>query len=560
MPENDSQDFFGNATLLFTPEAALDDPPVAKIFAAHPSETLRTLAAVGSVRHGQVDILEEDGFPFVRANASGAGASFAVPDQRFPRVGIVSLKYRSNGSCRLEVARALAERPLRTLLLPDTGGAWKQFDFVLPIAYHRSYMAIYSLQGEATQVDLATLDFAPAESALRVSSVESRPDIVRERDFNQVDRLYFHAGTEYRISFPTDKESTTFSYEGLPEGATAGKDGTIRWTPRKQAAENPRFVTVTAISDDRISKRQYAWHVFVDPGKFARRFANGYKRQVQYTPESLDAYQAAVKRMLAVLKQPKMTDDFAEAVEEVRGATKALSPIGIKNLKPIFEMKFDGNLQDEAGAVSEHDITLKTFEHHPASPDYADFIPGKVGRALQLKGDAYLDLGRSRKLQPRKMTFSCWVKAPENFYGPQVLFWARGFIGDNGWHLTTRDDTPLEFSVGAAVESNRPYELLVRGNRNEFFPTDRWVHVAVTFDPDKAESLLYIDGKNLAPRHVNGVKEKAMILETDAVKTIGLEGECYLTHASRFAYDEIRIYNGVATPEEISAIAKGEEP
>ncbi len=560
LPENDSQDFCGNATLLFTPEAALDDPPVAKIFPSHPSETVRTLAAIGSVRHDKVDILEEDGFPFVRTDPSGDGASFAVPQQRFPRTGIVSLKYRSNGTCRLEVARTLAQRPLRTLWLPDTGGVWKQFDFVLPTTYHRSNMAIYTLQGEATQVDLATLDFAPGEQALRIVSVETRPNTVQEHDFGQVDRYYFHAGTEYRIAFPTDKDGTVFSFEGLPETAKAANDGTIRWIPRKQNVDNPCIVTLTATSGDRIAKRQYEWHVFDDPGEFARRFANGYKKQARYTPDSLKVYQAAVKRMLAVLKRPKMTDDFADAVEEVRTAAKSLSPIGIKNLKPIFEMKFNGNLHDEAGTISDNEVTLKTFEHRLASPDYVEFIPGKVGQALQLKGDAYLDLGRSRKLQPRKMTFSCWLKAPEDLYGPQVIFWARGFVGDNGWHLSTRHDTPLEFCVGAAVESDRPYELLVSGNRNDFFPTDRWVHVAATFDPDKEEALLYIDGKRVQPRHVRGVKEKAMILESDAIKTIGFEGEAYLNGASRFAYDEMRLYNGAATPEEIEALAKGEEP
>ncbi|HBT78145.1 MAG TPA: hypothetical protein DEB39_14750 [Planctomycetaceae bacterium] len=560
LPENDSQDFFGNATLLFTPEAALDDPPVAKVFPSHPSETVRTLAAIGSVRHGKVAILEEDGFPFVRADATGDGASFAVPRQGFPRTGIVSLKYRSNGSCRLELARTLAQRPLRTLFLPDTGGDWKQFDFVLPTACHRSNTAIYTLQGGATQVDLGTLDFAPGEQALRILSVETHPKVVRERDFDQVDRHYFHTGTEYRIAFPADKDRAAFSFEGLPETATVGNDGTIRWTPQKRNVADPHIITLTATFGDRIVKRQYEWRMFDVPGEFARRFANDYKKQARYTPESLKAYQATVKRMLAVLKRPKMADDFADTVEEIRTATKSLSPICIKNLKPIFEMKFDGTLHEEAGAVLENEVTLKTFEYRPVSPDYAEFILGKTGQALQLKGDSYLELGRSRKLQPRKMTFSCWLKAPENFYGTQVIFWARGFVGDNGWHLLTRDDAPLEFSVGAAVESDRPYELTVRGNRNDFFPTDRWVHVAVTFDPDKEEALLYIDGKRLEPKHVRGVKEKAMILETDVTKTIGLEGESYLTGMSRFAYDEMRLYNGAATPEEIQALAKGEEP
>ena len=210
----------------------------------------------------------------------------------------------------------------------------------------------------------------------------------------------------------------------------------------------------------------------------------------------------------------------------------------------VLDMNFDDNdLTDTAGTV--------TAGAELGTPNYVEGHDGK-GKAIELNG-SILNLGTSDKLQPDDLTLSFWVKAPKGGYSGEVsYFWFKNesAYDSDGWYLTSSDDMALYFLAGTGCYAGGvKSETMSRG---DFFPEEEWVHVAVTYDGASHELNCYRNGEKIQTDMTFG--SPCDIVGTDCTKYIGRQGYAHANGLTG-ALDDIQIYKGVLTDEEIARLA-----
>lgn len=216
---------------------------------------------------------------------------------------------------------------------------------------------------------------------------------------------------------------------------------------------------------------------------------------------------------------------------------------------PVLTLEFENNLNDESGEGNTPQISGNQYEYVEGADS---------GKALSLKGNTYVNLGKNIHLQPENMTLSFWIKPNAVMTGEQLISWNKAEYYTDGWYLSSENDkVPLALSVGPAKENGQPYKVSVSGERKDFFPTGEWTHVAVTYNKETKEVAIYRNG---IPQEtiINypAAGESTGILGSDATmeKSIGYNGPVYRGSYLNAALDSYRLYNDTATAEEVMAL------
>jgi DUF1680 family protein len=174
----------------------------------------------------------------------------------------------------------------------------------------------------------------------------------------------------------------------------------------------------------------------------------------------------------------------------------------------------------------------------------ATYVPGQVGKALQLNGtNNYIDLGTSSLLQPENLTVSFWIKPDATLVGEQMIMWSKpdGAWSGEGWYLSAlRDDVPLKLSTGTAVQ-----EAYVSGNRSEFFPVGQWTHIAVTYDSATRNVAIYRNG--MAQQVLYSTQGGEIIGNDTDHKYLGFNSPIYNGGFAKLNVDEFKIYSATAS-------------
>lgn len=222
---------------------------------------------------------------------------------------------------------------------------------------------------------------------------------------------------------------------------------------------------------------------------------------------------------------------------------------GLEN--QVLDLKFEDNLTDSSTAA--HSVVMGK-----GTESYTDGVAG--GKALNLSGNSYVNLGKETDLQPQNLTLSFWLKPNAAMSGEQVISWNKNEWNTDGWYLTAENaNTPLALSVGPELTgSKQPYKVSVSGmTRAEFFPTGEWTHVVVTYDSETKEVCYYRNGVKCQSEikyEIAGDRTGVLGSDPEMEKSIGYNGPKYNGAYLNAALDEYQLYNDVATGEEVIAL------
>jgi hypothetical protein len=203
--------------------------------------------------------------------------------------------------------------------------------------------------------------------------------------------------------------------------------------------------------------------------------------------------------------------------------------------------QLDGTFNDSSGN-----------SRHGAASGGPTFVPGKTGQAVSLDGlDDYVEVSNLASLSfETDFTWSAWIKTSSDgtvlCLAPATGDWAQG-----GKSLFVRNGL-LTVDVGwvGALASTMTVN------------DDRWHHVAMTtrFETDGTNdtTTLYIDGQAVASRNNWNMNAHA---ETGLIVKIGFtNGNFPANPWFNGLIDEVRIYSGVLTSEELAWLAGRTQP
>jgi hypothetical protein len=163
------------------------------------------------------------------------------------------------------------------------------------------------------------------------------------------------------------------------------------------------------------------------------------------------------------------------------------------------------------------------------NPQWAE---GVNGGALQFDGSSCVDCGNTTKLETTgPLTVACWVN-------PAALGGDRGLAGRDGSYAMKASGTTLRFTTSGILDHT---------SVNSILKTGTWQHVAVTFNPGKANGLIF---------YINGVETDRMTASAIHVGTGPFRiGSNQWSETFTGLIDEVRVYNETLPAWEVKKLA-----
>ncbi len=160
---------------------------------------------------------------------------------------------------------------------------------------------------------------------------------------------------------------------------------------------------------------------------------------------------------------------------------------------------------------------------------------GQDGDALEFDGDDWVDCGSNSELDiTEAISIACWVN-------PAGLSGDNAFAGRNGAYAIKASSDHLRFTTPGVLDHDGFSTIL---------QTNTWQHVAVTFQPDQNNGLVF---------YLNGVETERM---TSSALNSGagpfLIGNNQWSQFYEGMIDDVRVYNKVLTAEEIQQAMRGD--
>ncbi len=209
---------------------------------------------------------------------------------------------------------------------------------------------------------------------------------------------------------------------------------------------------------------------------------------------------------------------------------------------------------------------------------------GNANKALHFTAGANVEIPYNTKLNPQQITISLWAKA-DTLPGDPGKYWANNYmISMNRWNTYKFQiqDTPRAFFTAHASGHNTPalgnssdttyYDRDM--NAGKISPLSKWHHYVVSFGG--GHEVFYVDGflvydwgssndavpgtiVSIAANPVNLVIGQD--LPTAKYSTVS-SSPYYVNYGAYFigALDEVRIYNTVLTPAQVTSIYTLEKP
>ncbi len=263
------------------------------------------------------------------------------------------------------------------------------------------------------------------------------------------------------------------------------------------------------------------------------------KVESEYTADSWSNLQAA----LSAAKRVEADGDAT--LEEVNAAKESLKEAIASLLEKalVLNLSFEDNLTDASA-----------YAFEVKGSKAVSYVDGVKGKAISLDGSTHLNLGKSGKLSPGKLSLSFWINPEQKMEGERAITWNKTQWYSDGWYLVSENDTtPLSLSVGPAASEKQPYMISVSGDRSKFFPAGEWTHILVTYDSDTKEAMIYRNG---IPQKTT-VKYPLSATSTGVIgpcenmeKSIGYNGPNYKASYLEASLDEYRLYDKVLNQEQ----------
>jgi hypothetical protein len=163
------------------------------------------------------------------------------------------------------------------------------------------------------------------------------------------------------------------------------------------------------------------------------------------------------------------------------------------------------------------------------------WVAGQDGDALEFDGDDWVDCGSTSELNiTGAISIACWVN-------PAGLSGDNAFAGRNGAYAIKSSSDHLRFTTPGILDHD---------GFNTILQIHIWQHVAVTFQPDQNNGLVF---------YLNGVETERM---TSSALNSGagpfLIGNNQWSQFYEGMIDDVRVYNKVLTADEIQQAMRGD--
>jgi hypothetical protein len=218
------------------------------------------------------------GYVSLQASTAGTKIAFLTGSTSKKTVG---LRIRTNGTALMRLTFALD----RTIVLPDTGGAWTNVTLDLVNDEGIADLLNIEVTGDGTTVDVDSLNInAGAElSAPQFTAVNDGQRIVG----------YSGAALDVDLSAkdPVATDTLTYSAAGLPPGAELNPaTGHLTWTP---ASASSPTVTVWVSDGTTTTARRITLDIAADRSGALAKAQQGFDSQAIYVSATLDGFNTA---------------------------------------------------------------------------------------------------------------------------------------------------------------------------------------------------------------------------------------------------------------------------
>ena len=286
------------------------------------------------------------------------------------------------------------------------------------------------------------------------------------------------------------------------------------------------------------------------------------------TDEEVDQQLTFVQEKIR--EQEKKTDPqqgnyqagFAQWVEKAKVSSAARSvalsrEAGHYSLdKPV-----DNKFKNEANRKLPANMVVSQQEQEP------EIVEGKIGQALKLVGDSYVDLGKGLGLYERNepFTLSFWFKPlKDSLAGPILSRSGGSFNGSRGYELLLRPDGTLAATLSHTWPANS-----IEVHTVDKLPVNAWSHLTLTYDgSSRADGLLmYVNGEPARQQTITDHLKRSIIGYGKDRETWG-GGDPQSLHVGHRAdqslggvvIDEFRLFDRRLSAVEVAALSGVSDP
>ncbi len=280
-------------------------------------------------------------------------------------------------------------------------------------------------------------------------------------------------------------------------------------------------------------------------------------RRIKKGTEKIDDWQNPENTAIQIL-QLKANGIEQLAFKKAKNRHRFDKPINGSLLKKNNIGRLAAQWKFNEGAKADSNYTrenISGIECSITGPD-SYWIKGVSGTALEFDGYTS-SVSMPLQYTPRVMgqiTIEAWVAMDAHPFG-WVPIIQQALWGKSGFYL----GVDAQGRVGFMASCDRKWQSVIS---EEKIKNHRWTHIAVTVNDDTGEVSLYIDGQISAKenfgRQTIPIADKPLVIGLNSEPLIPLPTERYGVYGQKAcitgfegAIDEVTIYNGVLSPEDI---------
>ncbi|MBD2867131.1 OmpL47-type beta-barrel domain-containing protein [Paenibacillus arenilitoris] len=269
--------------------------------------------------------VQEGGGAFVRTTATEQGSKFVLHNVSYANRAnsrLIGIKFRTDGTAKLELSKEYGTAPYHSLTLPDTNGQWKYMTYDMGIGrvtygqldgdYSLLYMYVI---GEGATVDIDHLNVKAGEQLTPPAFKDGNSDL----------QLVAFIGAPVNLDFSAEdagqSDVLAYSMANSPQGASFDADtGSFSWRPAEAGTYS---FLVEAFDGTTAAVKNVAVTVAGDRASAVEAASAIYAPDAEYATASLNQFQAAYDETLSQLATA--TDEaFYRQLQTLRSAAESL--------------------------------------------------------------------------------------------------------------------------------------------------------------------------------------------------------------------------------------------